>query len=150
MKVSDTLSNPAGLSGLPAKDDTKVRSSKGSEFHSRLVKAADGNYEQHLQKLAEDITRQGEVLARKIDIRELKIYKKLIAEFLDVALGNSRKFSKRSLLDRRGRHKVYAIVRNINSELDKLTQDILQGEKENLSLLQRLSDIRGLILDLLL
>lgn len=150
MKVRDTLSNPAGLSSLPIKDDTRIKQAVGSEFRSRLLKAADSNYEQQLQKLAEDITRQGEILSQKVDIRELKIYRKLIAEFLDVALGNSRKFSKRTLLDRKGRHKVFAIVRNINSELDKLTQDVLQGEKENISLLQRLSDIRGLILDLLL
>ncbi len=148
MKVSDTLSNPAGLPGLPAKDDTRIKPSVEGEFRSRLAKAEDSNYEQHLQRLAEDIVRQGETLARKIDIRELKIYRKLIAEFLDIALGNSKKFSKKSLLDRRGRHKVYAIVQNINSELDQLTQDVLQGERDNISLLQRLADIRGLILDL--
>lgn len=148
MKVSDTLSNPAGTPGLPVKDDARIRPSGRNEFRSRLAKVEDGNYEQHLQKLAEDIAKQGEILAKKVDIRELKVYRRLIAEFLDVALGNSRRFSKKSLLDRRGRHKVYAIVRNINSELDLLTQDVLRGESENLSLLQRLADIRGLILDL--
>lgn len=148
MKVRDTLSNPAGTAGLPVKDDARIKPSQGGEFRSRLTRAENSNYEQHLQKLAEDIAKQGEILAKKVDIRELKVYKKLIAEFLDVALGNSRKFSKRSVLDRRGRHKVYAIVRNINSELDLLTQGILKGESDNLSLLQRLADIRGLILDL--
>ena len=96
----------------------------------------------------EEISRQGERLADKIDIRELKIYKKLVAEFLDLAVGKSRKFLRKSLLDRRGRHRVYAIVKNINEELDELTQDVLQEEKDNLRLLQRLADIRGLILDL--
>ena len=78
----------------------------------------------------------------------MRIYRKLISEFLDVAVGNSKKFSKKSLLDRRGRHKVYAVIKNINTELDLLTQDVMSGEKDNISLLQRLDDIRGLILDL--
>ncbi len=148
MKISDTLGNMAGLPGLPAKDDIRVRPGRGGEFRNQLSRAEDSNYEQHLQKLVNDIVKQGDILAKKIDIRELKVYRKLIAEFLDLALGNSRKFSKRSILDRRGRHKVYAVVKNINSELDLLTQDVLQGEKDNISLLQRLADIRGLILDL--
>lgn len=148
MKVSDTLGNSAGLTGLPSKDDTKVKTGRGAEFRSQLLRAEDSNYEQHLERLVQDIVKQGDVLAKKIDIRELKVYRKLIAEFLDVALGNSRKFSKRSLLDRRGRHKVFAVINNINSELDLLAQDVLQGEKDNIGLLQRLADIRGLILDL--
>lgn len=148
MKVSDTLSNPAGLSSLPIKDDTKVKSGKNADFRNQLVKAEDSNYEQHLERLVRDIVAQGEALSKRIDIRELKVYKKLISEFLEVALGNSKKFSKKSLLDRRGRHKVYAIIQNINSELDLLAQEVINGEKENINLLQRLEDIRGLILDL--
>lgn len=148
MKVSDTLSNAAGLSGLPVKDEKKVKPGKRGEFRSRLKLAEDANYEEHLKSLVDEITAQGEKLSERVDIRELKIYKKLIAEFLDLAIGKSKKFSKRSLLDRRGRHRVFAIVRNINEELEQLTQDVLQGEKDNIGLLQRLADIRGLILDL--
>jgi uncharacterized protein YaaR (DUF327 family) len=148
LKISENLSNAAGLSGLPVKDDRKVRPGKRGEFRSRLIMAEDANYEEHLQRLVEDIITQGERLAERVDIRELKIYKKLIAEFLDLVIGKSKKFSKRSLLDRRGRHRVYAIVKNINEELEQLTQDVLQEEKDNIRLLQRLADIRGLILDL--
>ena len=148
MKISENLSNAAGLSGLPVKDDRKVRPGKRGEFRSRLIMAEDANYEEHLQRLVEDIITQGERLAERVDIRELKIYKKLIAEFLDLVIGKSKKFSKRSLLDRRGRQRVYAIVKNINEELEQLTQDVLQEEKDNIRLLQRLADIRGLILDL--
>ena len=148
MKVSDTLGNTAGLAGLPIKDEAKVKPGRAGEFRSHLSRAEDSNYEQHLERLVQDIVKQGDTLAKKVDIRELKVYKKLIAEFLDVALGNSRKFSKKNILDRRGRHKVFAIITNINSELDLLAQEVLQGEKDNISLLQRLADIRGLILDL--
>lgn len=149
MKVSETLTNMAGLAGLPVKDDKKVKPGKRGEFRHQLKMAEDVGYEQYLKDLVDEITRQGERLAERVDIRELKIYKKLIAEFLDLAVGKSKKFSKRSLLDRRGRHRVFAIVRTINEELERLTEDVLNGEKDNLGLLRRLEDIRGLILDLL-
>lgn len=148
MKVVDTLGNPTGLSGMPVKDDVKIKAGKNADFQNQLVKAEELGYEQRLEKLVQDIANQGETLSRRVDVRELKIYKKLIAEFLETALGNSKKFSKKSLLDRRGRHKVYAIVQSINDELDKLTQEVLNGEKDNINLLRRLEDIRGLILDL--
>lgn len=133
---------------MPVKDDIKIKAGKNTDFRNQLAKAEDIGYEQRLEKLVQDIVTQGEALSKRVDVRELKLYRKLIAEFLDTALGNSKKFSKKSLLDRRGRHKVYAIVQNINDELEKLTQDVLNGEKDNISLLQRLEDIRGLILDL--
>ena len=133
---------------MPVKDDVKIKAGKNADFQNQLAKAEDLGYEQRLEKLVQDITNQGETLSKRVDVRELKIYKKLIAEFLETALGNSRKFSKKSLLDRRGRHKVYAIVQSINDELDRLTQDVLNGEKDNINLLRRLEDIRGLILDL--
>ena len=148
MKVRETLGNTSGMPSLPVRDDAKVRSGRGAEFHNQLVKAENTNYEQHLEKLVNDIVRQGETLAKRIDVRELMMYKGLISEFLELALGNSKKFTKQSLLDRRGRHKVFALVKNINAELDLLTQDVMNGEKDNISLLKRLDDIRGLILDI--
>ena len=150
MRVRDTLSNTKGVSGMPVKDGTKVRAGKSADFQSHLMSAEDSHYEQHLDRLVRDIINQGELLAKRVDIKELKLYKKLIAEFLSLALGNSKKFFKKSILDRRGRHKVYAIIKDINSELDQLTQEVLNGESDNIRLLQRLEDIRGLILDLLM
>ncbi|MGI6667982.1 MAG: YaaR family protein [Acetivibrionales bacterium] len=150
MKVRKSLGNAAGMAGTPVKE-AKAKSAAGiSDFHNQLIRTEEDNYAQHLEKLVQDIVSQGETLAKRIDIRELKIYKKLISEFLATVLSNSRKFSKKSMLDRRGRRKVYAIIKNINSELDQLTQDVLSGETENISLLKRIEDIRGLIMDLLL
>ena len=149
MKVRDTLNNPAGISGMTVKEDKKVAPGRGTDFRNQLARAEDNNYEQHLEKLVKDIINQGEALAKRIDVRELRNYKKLISEFLDTALSSSKEFSKQSLLDRRGRHKVYAIIKNINKELDLLTQDVINGEKDNIGILKRLDDIKGLVLDML-
>lgn len=148
MKVRETLGNTSGMPNLTAREDIKVKSGRGEEFHNQLIKAENANYEQHLEKLVNDIVKQGQTLAKRIDVRELMLYKGLISEFIEMALGGSRKFSKQSLLDRRGRHKVYAIIKNINAELDLLMQDVMNGEKDNIGLLKRLDDIRGLIMDI--
>jgi len=149
MKIRKSLANPAGLTGIPVKE-VKIKAGGNADFRNQLARAEEDSYAQRLDELVNNIIKQGEILAKRIDIRELKIYKKLISEFLATVLSNSRKFSKRSMLDRRGRHKVYAVIKNINSELDQLTQDVLSGETDNISLLKRIEDIRGLIMDLLL
>ena len=150
LKVRDVLNNPSSIPSVPVKEDRKVSAGKGVDFRGQLAKVEGNNYQLYLEELVNQITRQGEKMNKKIDIKELIAYKKLISEFLNSALGNSRKFSKQSLLDRRGRHKVYALVKKINEELDQLTQDVMNEEKDNIGILKRVEDIRGLILDMLL
>jgi uncharacterized protein YaaR (DUF327 family) len=53
-------------------------------------------------------------------------------------------------LDRRGRHKVFAVIKKVNEELDDLTREVLTDEKDRIKILKKLDDIKGLILDLFL
>jgi len=148
MKVTETTSKSSGLFGVSGKEDKKISDTKETGFQSKLRQIEGRNVEDRIQELVEQVTKQGEKLGKKVDIRELKVYKKLITEFLNEAVNNSQKFSKESFLDRRGRHKVYATVKKINSELDKLTDEVLKVECDNIKVLGSLDDIRGLILDL--
>lgn len=150
MKVTDLEKNPSGVSGISVKDGRKLPAGTEADFRSQLARAEGNSYEQHLEGLVDEIIKQGEKLSKKVDVREFRDYKKLISEFLDSALGKSLKFSKRSLLDRKGRHKVYALIRKINEEVEKLAHDVMDGERDNISLLKRMDDIRGLVLDMLL
>lgn len=150
MKIIDLEKNPSGVPNLPAKGGKKVSAGKEADFRSQLARAEGNSYEQHLEALVDEIIKQGEKLSKKVDVREFRDYKKLISEFLDSALGKSMKFSKRSLLDRKGRHKVYALVKRINEEVEMLARDVMDGERDNIGLLKRMDDIRGLILDMIL
>ncbi len=148
MKVRDTLNNPSGMLGVVGKDERKVSDSRETSFQNQLKRVEAQNFEQRINEMIGKIMEQGEKLSKKADIRELKIYKKLISEFIEEAVSNSHKFSKKSSLDRRGRHKIYALIRKVNEELDSLTNEILSNERDNIRILQKLDDIRGLILDL--
>lgn len=150
MKVSDTLGGPSGIPDVSVQEGRKVADSGEPGFQARLKQVESSNHEERLKELVDMIMQQGKKLGEKADIKELKVYKKLISEFLDEAVGGSRKFSKHNFLDRRGRHRVYALVRKIDTELEQLTGEILEGEKNNIKILQRLDDIRGLILDIIM
>lgn len=147
MKVRETLPAP-DVKGAAA--DNRNKPGNRVDFLDAVKDAEDRSIVGRLRAKADEIAEQGVKLAEKVDIRELQKYKKLISDFLDEAVGNSRKFSKQSFLDRRGRHKVYAVIKKVNEELDELTQEVLRDEKDRIKILKKLDDIKGLILDLIL
>lgn len=150
IKIQDSTKNPSGINAIPGRDERTIRNERDTAFSSSLKKMEFKNYEERVRVLADKIQSQGKKLEKKADIRDLKVYKQLISEFLDEAVSHSHSFSKKSFLDRRGRHRVYALINKINEELIELTKEVLKSEQDNLKILQKLDDIRGLILDLLL
>jgi uncharacterized protein YaaR (DUF327 family) len=147
MKIEDA--RKAGKAQGAAKP-AKAGEASGAPFVEAIRDAEDRGVVDRLRGLADKIAAQGDKLLDKVDIRELHAYKKLISEFMDEAVGNSRQFSKQSFLDRRGRHKVFAVIKKVNEELDELTREVLSEEKDRIRMLKRLDDIKGLILDIIL
>ncbi|MGI6621731.1 MAG: YaaR family protein [Clostridiaceae bacterium] len=128
----------------------KVTDKNELQFGSHMERHFSQNQDEELKKKALEIEKQGKHLANHIDVSELKVYKRLVMEFLDEAVRSSSKFFKESFLDRRGRHRVFSTIKIVNEKLEELTREVLSSERDNLSILGRIEDIRGLILDLIL
>lgn len=105
--------------------------------------------QEKVSELMGSITEQGKKLGKKTDIRDMKRYRELIKTFLNEVVYRSHKFSRENYLDRRGRHRVYGIVRLIDENLDKLAEELLKEEKDNIAILNTIDEIRGLLLDIL-
>ena len=109
--------------------------------------------EQELQArlgtLMEEITMQGDKLAKKRDIKDMKRYRGLIKEFMNEIVSRSHSFSRENFLDRRGRHRVYGIIRLVDENLDELAKELMKDEQDHLAILSKIGEIRGLLLDIL-
>ncbi len=101
-----------------------------------------------LATMMEDITQQGYKLGRRMDVRDMKLYRKLIKDFMNEIASHSHKFSRENFLDKKGRHRVYGIVRQVNETLDELAAELLKDEKDHLAILGKIDEIRGLLLDI--
>lgn len=101
-----------------------------------------------LQTLMEEITMQGEKLSKRRDVKDMKHYRSLIKDFLNEVVTHSHSFSRENFLDRRGRHRVYGIIRLIDENLDQLAQELMKDEKDNLAILNKIGEIQGLLLDI--
>ncbi len=133
---------PAGSSPGP------VQAAPQSRFMEVMNGINQSNCAEMLTAMSTEILRQGEILARRYDIAELKRYKKLITEFMQEAVRFTYEFKKRSTRDNRGRHRMYAIIRCVNEKLEKMTQDILSQQVDQLQLMADIDDIHGMLVDL--
>ncbi len=126
------------------------------------VQQTDGNFkftlisnieEQELQArlnvLMEDIVQQGKRLTKHMDVRDMKRYRELIKEFMNEIVSHSHKFSRENFLDRRGRHRVYGMIRLIDKNLDELATELIKDEKDAITILSKIDEICGLLLDIL-
>ena len=96
----------------------------------------------------EEITMQGDKLAKHRNVKDMKKYRGLIKEFMNEIINRSHSFSRENFLDKRGRHRVYGIVRLVNEKLDELAQELVKEEKDHLGILSKIGEIRGLLLDI--
>ena len=105
--------------------------------------------QERLGLMYEDITMQGNKITKHMDVKDMKRYRALIKEFMNEIVNRSHKFSRENFLDRKGRHRVYGIIRRVDETLDELAQELMKDEKDHLAILAKVGEIRGLLLDIL-
>jgi len=120
------------------------------EFSFTLKRVAGDGLAERLGTLIGNISEMGRKIAENRDIGGLKQYRGLIRDFINEVVTNSHEFSRENFLDRRGRHRVYGIVRLVNQELDTLAQDLLNNEKSHIEILAKVDEIHGLLLDMII
>ena len=84
----------------------------------------------------------------QVHVKDMRHYRGLVKEFLNEVVTRSHSFSRENFLDRRGRHRVYGIIRLVDENLDQLAQELMKDEKDNLAILNKIGEIRGLLLDI--
>lgn len=122
----------------------------GDAFKFTLISnIEEASLKERLNLMLEDIVQQGKKIAKRTDISEMRQYRQLIKEFLNEVVNRSHQFSRENFLDRRGRHRVYGIVKLIDKNLDELAEELIKDEKDNIAILNKIDEIRGLLLDIL-
>ena len=141
----------ASISNITRIDNVnKTRKNKVHEtFKNKLNEIEQEHIKEQLKVLYDKIEVQSSKLQDKLFIEDLIQYKKLVKDFLDITVNNSHIFYKENSLDRRGRHRVYSLVKKVDNELDELTKDFLDLEGNRIKILKKLDDIKGILLDIL-
>ena len=103
---------------------------------------------ERLNLMMEEIVMQGDKIVKRMDVRDMRRYRTLIKEFMNEIVNRSHKFSRENFLDRRGRHRVYGIIRLVDEKLVELAQELVSEECDKIAILAKVDEIRGLLLDI--
>lgn len=132
----------------PAKTQTNVPNTNDTFKFTLISNIEEKDLQKRLSSLMEDITAQGEKIAKHMDIRDMRRYRELVKGFMNEIVNRSHEFSRENFLDRRGRHRVYGIVKLVDKNLDDLAGELLKDEKDNIAVLEKVNEIQGLLLDI--
>ncbi|MBQ3794728.1 MAG: YaaR family protein [Butyrivibrio sp.] len=140
------INNIQQMSQTPAPE--QVQEANGDFKFVLTSKLEDASLAERLSLMLQDITQQGERISKKNDIKDMQRYRLLIKDFLNEVVTRSHVFSRENFLDRKGRHRVYGIIRQVDKELDELAQELVKDEKDNITILAKIGQIQGLLLDI--
>lgn len=128
---------------------SKTETSTDKDFKFTLLsKIEESELQSKLDTMINDISEQGDKIAKHMDIKDMKKYREMVKEFMNEVVTHSHKFSRENFLDKRGRHRVYGIVKLVDKNLDDLAQELLSEEKNHIGILGRIDEIKGLLLDM--
>ncbi len=129
-------------------ESKQVQNSDEQFKFTLMSKIEEDGLAERLDGMMKEITQQGKKLGKHMDIRDMKHYRALIKEFLNEVVNRSHKFSRENFLDRRGRHRVYGMIKRVDAALDELAGELLKDEKDAITILDKVDEIRGLLLDI--
>lgn len=144
MDIKVTQANPV----TQLEQTTQTTAADGSFKFMLASHIQEQDLQVRLTAMMEEITRQGDRISKKMDIRDMRKYRTLIKSFMNEVVTRSHKFSRENFLDRRGRHRVYGIIKQVDDTLDELARELVKDEKDHIAILNMIGEIRGLILDI--
>jgi len=126
-----------------------VPEADGSFKFTLISRIEEEDLRTRLNAMMDEIQAQGKKIAKHVDIKDLKHYRELIRQFMNEIVYRSHKFSRENFLDKKGRHRVYAMIKLVDKNLDELAVELIKEEKDHILILQKVDEITGLLLDIL-
>ncbi|MBB6733405.1 DUF327 family protein [Cohnella zeiphila] len=137
------------LSKTVQRNDTPARQTQSQTFGDYMQFQEEERSLEDLQRKLQDISMQGERLLRSMTIRELMLYRNMVKGFLEDTVRRGVKLKETRGWDKRGRGKRYKILEEVDSMLLAMGEELLLSEEGRLELLEKVGEIRGLLINLL-
>ena len=103
-----------------------------------------------LEELLDEIRHKGNSLVENRTVETLTEYKSMIKGFIDEAVSQGLKVDEHRGFSRSGRSRVVRTVKEVDKRLLELTNIILGQEKKQIRILEKIGQIQGLLVDLML
>ncbi len=145
MKIQDQVRINIGDSRLL----TSERSTANSVSFQKIINSYSKDLsKEHLQQLLQDIDQQGRKLSDNPTFHELRKYKNFVKQFMNEVTKNGMSLYQTQTWDPYGGNKTLKTVQTLDNKLMELTDHILQQQNTGLSILERVGEIKGLLINL--
>ncbi|MFC4600499.1 YaaR family protein [Cohnella hongkongensis] len=128
--------------------DVPSRPAQSQSFGDLMHQQDEQRTHEELQRKLEDIRLQGERLTRSMTIRELVLYRQMVKAFLEDTVRRGIALKETRGWDRRGRGKRYKLLEEVDAMLVGMGEELLQSEEGRIDLLQKVGEIRGLLINI--
>jgi uncharacterized protein YaaR (DUF327 family) len=136
-----------GKDQAPGAKSSSVERQEEPVFGKALFDAGRQQTQRALDLVLAELDASGDRLAAAQSFEELEKYKALVKEFLQkVTQGMGKLYFSDGGQGKQA--KVHVILQKLDLELDKLAQEVVKRQAGQLRILERLDQIRGLLLDL--
>lgn len=142
MKISQEIHTKIDQKPLRKVETSRQNFDQIVQSHTQKLK------DQELEKLIQDITKQGEKLARFRSFRDLAKFKRMIKQFLEETVYNGYRLNESRNFNMNSYSHKLTTVKKIDETLVQLTEDLLDQEKKTVDLLGLIGEIRGLLINL--
>ncbi|URN95961.1 MAG: YaaR family protein [Candidatus Pristimantibacillus lignocellulolyticus] len=120
---------------------------QSNQFSEMLMQKNRQHTVSEMQQMIKGIQEQGDRLARHMTVRELKIYRQMVKQFLEDTLRKGIGLKEVRGFDRRGRVKRYKLLEEVDEKLVLLAEEMLATEEGRIQLLHTLGEIRGILIN---
>ncbi|MEG0449558.1 MAG: YaaR family protein [Lysinibacillus sp.] len=121
---------------------------QNNRFGDMVVKQGNKMQTDQLTRLLGDISSAGDRVARSRNLRELARFKMLVKRFLQETVDHGMELKQSHTWNRFGEGRRLKIIETIDERLVELAQDLLNEEKEAIDLLDKIGEIKGLLINL--
>ncbi len=139
-------------SGLQKSSGVKKSEAPRITFTEILTNLEDNreHSKELLDELLKDIETKGKQLIENRTVETLIEYREMIKGFVEEAVEKGYKIEERRGFSRTGRTRVMRTVKEIDKQLVELTNLILGQEKKQIRLLEKIGQIQGLLVNLII
>ena len=144
MKINQDLR--VGLDKV--RKDSIQNGPRSANFGQMITKHEQRMQTETITKLLGDISTAGDRLARSRNLRDMAKFKMLIRKFLQEAVDFGMGLKQSHTWNRFGEGRKLKIVETIDEKLVELAEEILDQEKSSIDLLDKIGEIKGLLINL--
>jgi uncharacterized protein len=119
-----------------------------TSFNLKLLETRRENLREELDALFMSIDTQAKEIEKSLTFETLRVYRELVQKFVGIAVNELFEVEEKMTVSPTGKKKSLLLVKKINQELEKLSEEFLDRQRNLIGFLSRLDQIRGLLLDL--